>query len=64
MHARKFYMGIPDLNIDGLSVAFPYDSVYPEQLRYMHNLKRTIDQKGQGLIEMPTGTGKTVAVFL
>jgi DNA excision repair protein ERCC-2 len=56
-------MGIPDLNIDGLSVAFPYDSVYPEQLRYMHNLKRTIDQKGQGLIEMPTGTGKTVAVF-
>lgn len=63
MHARQFYMGIPHLNIDGLSVAFPYDSVYPEQLRYMHNLKRTIDQKGQGLIEMPTGTGKTVAVF-
>ena len=56
-------MGIPDLDIDGLPVAFPYDSVYPEQLRYMHHLKRTLDQKGQGLLEMPTGTGKTVAVF-
>ena len=56
-------MGIPDLVIDGLPVPFPYDSVYPEQLRYMRNLKRTIEQQGQGLIEMPTGTGKTVAVF-
>jgi DNA excision repair protein ERCC-2 len=56
-------MGIPDLNIDGLSVAFPYDSIYPEQLRYMWNLKRTIDARGQGLLEMPTGTGKTVAVL-
>jgi DNA excision repair protein ERCC-2 len=56
-------MGIPDLDIDGLLVAFPYDSVYPEQIRYMRHLKRTIDQRGQGLLEMPTGTGKTVAVF-
>ena len=56
-------MGIPDLDIDGLSVAFPYDSVYPEQIRYMRHLKRTIDNRGQGLLEMPTGTGKTVAVF-
>ena len=56
-------MGIADLDIDGLLVPFPYDSIYPEQLRYMHNLKKTIDQKGQGLLEMPTGTGKTVAVF-
>ena len=56
-------MGIPDLNIDGLTVAFPYDSIYPEQVRYMFHLKRTLDQGGQGLLEMPTGTGKTVAVF-
>jgi len=56
-------MGIPNLDIDGLIVPFPYDSIYPEQLRYMWNLKRTIDSKGQGLLEMPTGTGKTVAVL-
>jgi DNA excision repair protein ERCC-2 len=56
-------MGIPDLDIDGLQVAFPYDSIYPEQVKYMFHLKRTLDQRGQGLLEMPTGTGKTVAVF-
>lgn len=56
-------MGIPDLNIDGLTVAFPFDSIYPEQVRYMHHLKRTLDARGQGLLEMPTGTGKTVAVL-
>jgi len=49
--------------IDGLRVPFPYDSIYPEQVRYMHSLKRAIDNKGQGLLEMPTGTGKTVSVF-
>ncbi|TEB18611.1 adenosine tri phosphatase [Perkinsus sp. BL_2016] len=56
-------MGIPDLDIDGLVVAFPFDAIYPEQIRYMHHLKRTLDERGQGLLEMPTGTGKTVAVF-
>ena len=55
--------GIPDLVIDGLRVPFPYDTIYPEQVRYMHGLKRAIDMKGQGLLEMPTGTGKTVTVF-
>ena len=56
-------MGIRDLNIDGLCVPFPYDFIYPEQIRYMTSLKRTIDARGQGLLEMPTGTGKTVCVF-
>lgn len=70
--------GIPDLNIDGLLVPFPFEFIYPEQIEYMHALKRTLDAKGQGLIEMPTGTGiyqhtylyvyililgKTIAVF-
>ena len=40
--------GIPDLVIDGLRVPFPYDTIYPEQVRYMHGLKRAIDMKGQG----------------
>ena len=56
-------MGICDLLIDGLRVPFPFDSIYPEQVRYMHHLKRALDQRGQGLLEMPTGTGKTVSVF-
>lgn len=30
----------------GLTVYFPYDFVYPEQLEYMSNLKKAIDARG------------------
>eukprot|EP00736_Rhodelphis_marinus_P005402 Rmarinus@m.9598 len=51
------------INIDGLDVCFPYDYIYPEQLKYMTELKRTLDARGHGVLEMPTGTGKTVSVL-
>ena len=51
------------INLDGLEVFFPYDFMYKEQYTYMLELKRTLDAKGHGLIEMPTGTGKTVCVL-
>ncbi|KAF4664185.1 General transcription and DNA repair factor IIH helicase subunit XPD [Perkinsus chesapeaki] len=57
-------MGISNLNIDGLRVIFPYDAIYPEQVKYMYYLKQALDAShGQGLIEMPTGTGKTVTIM-
>ena len=37
--------------------------MYPEQLRYMQEVKRALDAKGHGLLEMPTGTGKTVTLL-
>jgi DNA excision repair protein ERCC-2 len=37
--------------------------VYPEQYRYMLHLKHLLDNQGQGLLEMPCGTGKTVCVL-
>ena len=56
-----------------LRVFFPYDSIYPEQqprlyslrcrqparlrYRYMCELKRSLDAKGNSVLEMPTGTG-------
>eukprot|EP00928_Gymnodinium_smaydae_P016850 TRINITY_DN1637_c0_g1_i1.p1 TRINITY_DN1637_c0_g1~~TRINITY_DN1637_c0_g1_i1.p1 ORF type:complete len:843 (-),score=173.83 TRINITY_DN1637_c0_g1_i1:47-2575(-) len=49
--------------IDDLPVHFPYDSIYPEQYRYMCELKRTLDAKGNCVLEMPTGTGKTVTLM-
>jgi len=49
-------------NLDGLDVYFPYDYLYEEQYNYMLNLKKAIDQKGHALLEMPTGTGKTVCL--
>ncbi|XP_031562643.1 general transcription and DNA repair factor IIH helicase subunit XPD-like [Actinia tenebrosa] len=51
------------LNIDGLLVYFPYDYIYPEQYSYMLELKKTLDAKGHCLLEMPSGTGKTVSLL-
>ncbi|KAJ3349991.1 hypothetical protein GGF32_005162 [Allomyces javanicus] len=51
------------LDIDGLEVLFPYDYIYPEQFKYMCDLKRTIDLNGPCLLEMPSGTGKTVSLL-
>ena len=50
-------------NIDGLEVFFPYDYMYREQYEYMLNLKKAIDARGHALLEMPTGTGKTVSLI-
>ncbi|XP_072777005.1 general transcription and DNA repair factor IIH helicase subunit XPD isoform X3 [Taeniopygia guttata] len=51
------------LNVDGLLVLFPYEFIYPEQFSYMLELKRTLDAKGHGVLEMPSGTGKTIALL-
>ncbi|GAU96467.1 hypothetical protein RvY_07906 [Ramazzottius varieornatus] len=51
------------LDIEGLDVLFPYDYIYPEQYSYMVELKRALDARGHGLLEMPSGTGKTVSLL-
>lgn len=50
-------------NLDGLPVYFPYDRIYLEQYQYMRSLKQTLDAGGHCLLEMPTGTGKTVCLL-
>lgn len=49
--------------IDNLPVVFPYDKIYPEQYKYMCDLKRTLDASGHCVLEMPSGTGKTVSLL-
>ncbi|XP_066589764.1 general transcription and DNA repair factor IIH helicase subunit XPD isoform X1 [Prorops nasuta] len=49
--------------VDGLIVFFPYDYIYPEQYAYMLELKRALDAKGHCLLEMPSGTGKTITLL-
>jgi DNA excision repair protein ERCC-2 len=51
------------ITIDELVVYFPFEVVYKEQFEYMKNLKAILDDKSHGIIEMPTGTGKTVSMF-
>lgn len=50
-------------NIDDLPVLFPYPRIYPEQYAYMCDLKRTLDAGGHCVLEMPSGTGKTVSLL-
>ena len=49
--------------LDDLPVLFPYDRIYPEQYAYMADLKRTLDANGHCVLEMPSGTGKTVSLL-
>ncbi|KAJ3217138.1 DNA-dependent ATPase of the nucleotide excision repair factor 4 complex [Clydaea vesicula] len=49
--------------LDGLPIIFPYDYIYPEQYSYMRDLKKALDGKGHCLLEMPSGTGKTVTLL-
>uniref|UniRef100_A0A2P2I4Y2 General transcription and DNA repair factor IIH helicase subunit XPD n=1 Tax=Hirondellea gigas TaxID=1518452 RepID=A0A2P2I4Y2_9CRUS len=51
------------LDMDGLEVLFPYEFIYPEQYAYMLDLKRALDAKGHCLLEMPSGTGKTITLL-
>lgn len=52
----KFY-------IDDLPVLFPYPKIYPEQYHYMCDIKKTLDVGGNSILEMPSGTGKTVSLL-
>ncbi|KAJ1886522.1 TFIIH/NER complex ATP-dependent 5'-3' DNA helicase subunit [Kickxella alabastrina] len=49
--------------IDDLPVIFPYDYVYPEQYQYMCGLKKSLDGRGHAMLEMPSGTGKTISLL-
>ncbi|KAF7683579.1 General transcription and DNA repair factor IIH helicase subunit XPD [Astathelohania contejeani] len=49
--------------IDDLTVYFPYDQIYPEQYKYMQELKALLSGQGHCLIEMPSGSGKTIALL-
>lgn len=39
-------------NLEDLTVYFPYEYIYPEQYRYMLELKRALDAKGHCLLEV------------
>ncbi|KAH7648064.1 DNA repair -related [Cryptosporidium bovis] len=49
--------------VEEMEVFFPYENVYPEQVEYMKYLKKILDAHSHGVLEMPTGTGKTVTLL-
>jgi hypothetical protein len=38
--------------LEGLTVFFPYEYIYPEQYQYMVELKHALDAKGHCLLEV------------
>ncbi|KAG2014564.1 hypothetical protein GB937_006525, partial [Aspergillus fischeri] len=50
-------------SVSDLPVLFPYPRIYPEQYAYMCDLKKTLDAGGHCVLEMPSGTGKTVSLL-
>lgn len=52
-----------EFDLEGMRVYFPFKAVYKEQQEYMLGLKHVLDNGGKGIIEMPTGTGKTVSLL-
>ncbi len=49
--------------IDDVRVYFPFTRIYPEQYEYMRSLKAALDAGGACVLEMPSGTGKTVTLL-
>ena len=47
---------MPEININGISVQFPYDP-YRCQIEYMEKTIRAISTSSNALLESPTGTG-------
>lgn len=52
----KFFIG-------DLPILFPYGRIYPEQYAYMCDLKQTLEAGGHCVLEMPSGTGKTISLL-
>ncbi len=40
------------IQLEGMTVYFPYEYIYPEQYQYMLSLKRALDRRGHCLLEV------------
>lgn len=48
--------------LEGLPVYFPYEYIYPEQYKYMLELKHALDAKGHCLLEVRAGGQRSRAM--
>ncbi|GAB2293557.1 Regulator of telomere elongation helicase 1 [Dionaea muscipula] len=53
---------MPIYKIRGIDVDFPYDA-YDCQIDYMEKVVQSLQQRGNALLESPTGTGKTLCLL-
>lgn len=60
MCPHESWLGPPEIakmkfQLEGLTVYFPYEFIYPEQYEYMRELKHALDAKGHCLLEAGVG---------
>ena len=60
---RSCVVFVMKLYVEDVLVVFPYEYIYPEQLDYITELKRGLDKGGHMVLEMPSGTGKTISLL-
>ncbi|KAG5473918.1 hypothetical protein LSCM1_04554 [Leishmania martiniquensis] len=53
---------VTELDVSGITVSFPFDP-YPTQLEFMRSVVECLQQGLNGLLESPTGTGKTLCLL-
>ncbi|KAI5148053.1 uncharacterized protein NESG_02172 [Nematocida ausubeli] len=51
------------IKMGNIEVFFPKNNIYQEQMQYIKELYEVVQDKGHCLIEMPTGTGKTIVLL-
>ena len=51
------------INLLGLEIKFPFKSPYPSQFQVMSKLITCIQNSSNGIMESPTGTGKTLSIL-
>jgi DNA excision repair protein ERCC-2 len=52
-----------DVNVDGLSVRFPFTGLYPEQYQLMVEAKRALDGMAHSMLQVSAGAGERLAVL-
>lgn len=53
---------MPELSIGGIAVQFPFEP-YPLQRNYMAKVLECLENGTNGVLESPTGTGKTLCLL-
>nr|CAJ2477240.1 unnamed protein product [Leishmania braziliensis] len=53
---------VAEVNVSGITVSFPFDP-YPAQVEFMRSVVECLQHGFNGLLESPTGTGKTLCLL-
>ncbi|CBZ23762.1 putative helicase [Leishmania mexicana MHOM/GT/2001/U1103] len=53
---------VAEVDVNGITVSFPFDP-YPAQVEFMRSVVKCLQHGFNGLLESPTGTGKTLCLL-